>query len=100
MVTSRGGAGGGEGTPTAGAVRVPSLAALRGERLCLQRVVLGLRDRPAVEQLLRLLDLPRGAAGGGDALDVVVELRLRRLRLLQVPVGHALMLGDQVHEDA
>ena len=47
-----------------------------GERLGLQRVELGLRDRAAVEQLLRLRDLARGPAAGGDRLHVVVELRL------------------------
>ena len=40
----------------------PPLPSNSGERLCLQRVELLLRDRARVEQLLGLGDLPRGSA--------------------------------------
>ena len=49
-----------------------------GERLLLDRVELGLRDRAAVEERLRLLDLGRGPAAAGRLTHVVVELLLLR----------------------
>src|SRR3954452_2916603 len=69
--------------------------ALRGERLRLDAVEFALRDRTAVEQLLRLFDLRRDAAAGpGSRLDVCVELGLLLLRSLEVALGHALVLRN------
>ena len=62
--------------------RIPSTESGLGERLRLDRVELLLRDRTAVEQRLRPLDLGSGASARGDGLDVAVELRLGLLRLL------------------
>jgi stage V sporulation protein SpoVS len=48
-------------------------AALLRERLGLDGVELGRRDRAAVEQALGPLDLGRGRVFAGDGLDVVVK---------------------------
>ena len=83
-------------TGTGYAERSPS----SGERLCLDRVELGLRDRAAVEQLLGLVDLGGGAAGRGDVLDVVVEFGLLCLGLPHLALGHPVAVGDQVDQHA
>ena len=57
----------------------PRLRRLR-ERLLLHRLELGLRDRAAVEELLRLLDLRGGPTARGRLADVVVELLTLRPR--------------------
>ena len=73
---------------------------LRGERLGLDPVELGLGDRAAVEQLLRLGDLLGRATRACDRPDLGVHLRLRRLNLRESPLAHSAPLGDQVDEDA
>src|SRR3954454_23776917 len=52
-----------------------------GQRLGLERLELGLVDRPAVEQLLGPVDLVRRPGRIRHGLDVVVELRLGGARL-------------------
>src|SRR5712691_7752893 len=79
--------------------RLP-LRDLGGERLRLDRVELGLADRARVEEALRLLDLASRAATSRDGLHVLVHLRLLSLCLFYAPLGHPLVLHDQVDEDA
>src|SRR6188472_1505136 len=70
-----------------------------GERPPLQRLELGLVDRAVVEQLLRTLYLRRRAAtSAGGAPNVIVHLRLARLRPLEVACGHLVVVADHVHE--
>ena len=69
-----------------------------GQRLLLDRVELGLCDRALVEQLLGVGDLGGRAAGG--LTDVRVELGLLRLGAVEIALGHAVVLHDDVDEDA
>src|SRR5262249_59966196 len=64
----------------------------------LQSCVLVLSDRTAVEQLLAFPDLLARVVLRSDGPDVVVRLRLRLLRLLDVPLRHRAPLTDQVDE--
>src|SRR4029453_1775506 len=68
------------------------------ERLLLDRVVLSLGYRAAVEELLRALDLRGGAAARGVA-HVLVELCPRGLAALEIALGHPGALCDQIDED-
>jgi hypothetical protein len=63
-----------------------------GQRLLLQRLVLGMVDSPAVEQLLGLVDLGRCPAAAGGLADVLVELRPLCPHALDVTLGHPVVL--------
>src|SRR4051812_41107983 len=75
-----------------------SRATSGGERLPLQLIELGLVDRAAVEEPLRVVDL-RGRPAG-DRPDVLVHHGLLRLHVLRLALRHAVVLGDQVDECA
>src|SRR6185503_6358435 len=89
-------------SPARTAVSVMPASAASGEGLLLQRLELGLRDGAGVEQLLGPVDLGRRAAPAptGGLTDVVVELVALRAGALEVPLGHAHVLRDEVDEDA
>src|SRR6476646_3126369 len=88
-----------QATPACAAV--PAAFALRGERLLLECVELGLGDRPAVEELLAVGDLlGRAAAAARGRADVIVHLLLLGLGLGHGALHHAVVVGDQVDEHA
>src|SRR6476469_4451130 len=82
--------------------KVPGRAARRRgplrERLALQAIELGLRDRAAVEQALGLLDLGRRTAR--RLANVVVEALLRALHLLNVARRHVVAVREHVGQEA
>jgi hypothetical protein len=69
------------------------------ERLDLQRLEFLLGDRAAVEQLLGASDLVSRSRARGVA-HVLVERLLLRLHLLDAPLAHAVVLGDQIDQHA
>src|SRR5438309_10363409 len=72
----------------------------RADRFGLDGVKLGLVDDPGVEQLLGPLDLARRATTAGGLAYVVVELGLRRGRLLAASLRHSVVLEDQIGQHA
>src|SRR5262245_17836375 len=71
------------------------------QRLPPDRLEPGLRDRPAVEELLAPVGLRgRSAVAAGSVAQVGVELGLLGLRALDVALRHPVVLRDQVREDA
>src|SRR4051812_30184610 len=75
-----------------------------GQRAGLDLLELGLVDRALVEQSLGLHDLGRGAAVpearrvDGGLPDAGLERAVGHLRALEVALGEAVVLGDQVDE--
>src|SRR5436190_2900815 len=85
-------------TPWPSCCRSPALSG--GERSALQLIELGLVDRTRIQQSLGVRDLRRRAVGCRDRPDVIVDHRLLLAHVLGPPLGHLLVLRDQVDEGA
>src|SRR5436853_286511 len=78
--------------------RSPALCG--GERSALQLIELRLVDRTGVQQVLRVRDLRRRAVRCSDRPDVLVDHRLLVPNVLGPPLGHRLVLRDQIDQGA